>query len=81
DLIYLGPLSDTFGPSGCVLPPRAEAFAVDMAALAVPEDKVLAAADGASLRNGRELLVSEASDDEVTVAGIALAMADWHQSA
>lgn len=81
DLIYLGPLSETFGPSGCALPPKAEAFAVDLATLGVPEEKVLAAADGAALRSGRELLVSEASDDEVTVAGLALAMADWHQSA
>eukprot|EP00439_Symbiodinium_sp_Y106_P030368 s847_g3.t1 len=55
------------------------AFAVDLATLGVPEEKVLAAADGAALRSGRELLVSEASDDEVTVAGLALAMADWHQ--
>jgi len=71
DTIYLGPLVEP-------LPglPETDVFVVDLGFLNETEVTPLGA-----LRSGRELLMSKATDADVTVAGLALAMADWHQSA
>lgn len=71
DTIYLGPLVEP-------LPglPETDVFVVDLGFLNETQVTPLG-----TLRSGRELLMSKATDADVTVAGIALAMADWHQSA
>ncbi|CAK9086331.1 unnamed protein product [Durusdinium trenchii] len=75
DYIYLGPLEEPLDDL-----PETDVFVVDLGFL--PEAEV-ATALGANcaLISGRELLGSKASDEEVTVAGLALAMVDWHHSA
>uniref|UniRef100_A0A7S4QSL4 NAD(+) diphosphatase n=1 Tax=Alexandrium monilatum TaxID=311494 RepID=A0A7S4QSL4_9DINO len=78
--IYLGPLRNASGAlAGC------QAFAVDVGAL-LSEADALAAGPGAEagpLRwcSGRDLMISDASDDDVAIAGMALAMTGWHVTA
>jgi len=76
EAIYMGPLK---GASSSDSPPSTEAFALDLGAAGVAEEKALG--PDTHWRSGRDLLMSQASDDDVTIAGIALAMTDWHQTA
>jgi len=71
--IYLGPLRAAPGPG-------VQAFALDLAPLAL-EAEALAAGPGLRWRSGRELLFTDAADDDVTVAGTALAATRWHAAA
>ncbi|CAE8666654.1 unnamed protein product [Polarella glacialis] len=74
-VVYLGPRAEGEVSS------RLEIFMLDIGSFGVAEEKALAATAESSWRSGRDLLQSEAPDDEVTIAGICLASSDWHVAA
>lgn len=81
ETIYLGPLRGAGGAAA-----DCEAFAVDVSR-AASEEEALAAGKGtapdATLRwcGGRDLMLLDASDADVAVAGLAIAMTGWHETA
>jgi len=65
--IYIGPASGhTY-----------EAFAVDVSSL-LSETNV---PSGSQWQNGRDLMLSSADDNDVTIAGLAICMCNWHETA
>eukprot|EP00930_Biecheleria_cincta_P070581 TRINITY_DN58214_c0_g1_i1.p1 TRINITY_DN58214_c0_g1~~TRINITY_DN58214_c0_g1_i1.p1 ORF type:complete len:352 (+),score=49.36 TRINITY_DN58214_c0_g1_i1:40-1095(+) len=73
--IYLGPARMKIATS---VGAGMEIFVADVSSGRVEE---LPAPEGQVWRPGRELMLSDASDEEVTIAGLALAMAGWHETA
>lgn len=71
ETIYLGPLVDGAPIASC------EAFAVDLG----PFVQDMEAPPGLMWQSGRDFMLSSASDADVSVAGLALALAGWHETA
>jgi len=77
--IYLGPLR---GVSGRARLRQAEVFVVDLSST-VTAEKAEAKATALKKRfaTGRTVMFSKASDDDVTLAGMAISMTTWRESA
>lgn len=71
EAIYLGPVVGDSPVKGC------EGFAVDLGPFVAESETPL----GCIWKSGRELMLSDASDTDVTIAGLALGIADWHGTA
>lgn len=73
--IYLGP---TRAPLAKASDTGMEIFVVDLTSFCAED---LVAPDGQVWRPGRDLMLSDATNAEVTLAGLALAMTGWHDTA
>lgn len=73
--IYLGPARTKLAAS---VGPGTEIFVADVTTCCAED---LAAPEGQVWRPGREVMLSAANDEEVTIAGWALAVTGWHETA